>query len=111
MMVRQFIKGVIRMVRDKSGTGSKRCDCCGRFCRETGSALYETAYKCDVCSIKYYDRSSIDLSFTSGVRPYQRREEKQIKKERVSNRINGSYATVVEHGRQVFNKLRKVDNQ
>lgn len=42
------------------------CRVCGRFCRETDSALWKTAYKCDHCSIKYYNRSEFNPEFKMG---------------------------------------------
>lgn len=41
-----------------------RCEVCGRFCRECGSSLWKTAYKCENCNLKYFDRNEFNPKFT-----------------------------------------------
>lgn len=40
------------------------CKVCGKSCRECGSALWKTAYKCEDCGVKYFDRTEYNNEYT-----------------------------------------------
>lgn len=52
---------------DSTGsTENKRCDVCGKFCKEVGSAIWKTAFKCVDCRVVYYDRTEYNPEYTMG---------------------------------------------